>query len=207
MLLDGKARRPVEGIKLTQATSSYHFLANLNFLWEPLRQTIYQYQCSGQVLLMQYLAHSTSSSRFPLNFKPLHFSHSFSWSTVYSSASLSNLDPGMPSSSVRTVQDWSELLSIHVFFPRTLTEFDFVCLSHDGGQNFVTSLVQSAIEPFLWSTGFSGLRFPNRYHCASGSNHFWVWRKQWKHQNWSSNLTQKKRKGLATSQSALQCKT
>ena len=96
-------------------------------------------------LLMQYLTHSTSSSRFPLNFEPLHFSYRFSWSTVYSSASLSNLEPGMPSSSVRTVQDWSELLAIHVFFPITLTEFDFVFLSHDGGQNVVTSLVQSAI--------------------------------------------------------------
>ena len=84
-------------------------------------------------LLMQYLTHSTSSSRFPLNFEPLHFSHRFSWSTVYSSASLSSLEPGMPSSSVRTVQDWSELLAIHVFFPITLTEFDFVCLSHGGG--------------------------------------------------------------------------
>ena len=100
-------------------------------------------------LLMQYLTHSTSSSRFPLNFKPLHFSHRFSWSTVYSSASLSNLEPGMPSSSVRTVQDWRELLAIHVFFPITLTEFDFVCLSHGGGQNVVTSLVQSAIG--CWS--------------------------------------------------------
>ena len=35
--------------------------------------------------------------------------------------------------------------------------------------------------------------------------HFWVWRKQSKHQNWSSNLTQKKKKnGLAASQSVLQ---
>ena len=28
--------------------SRYHFLANLNFPWESLRQTIYHHQCSGQ---------------------------------------------------------------------------------------------------------------------------------------------------------------
>ena len=100
-------------------------------------------------LLRQSLTRSTSSSRFPLNFKPLHFSHRFSWSTVYSSASLSNLEPGMLSSSVRTVQGWSELVAIHVFFPVTLTELDFVCLSHGGSQNVVTSLVQSAI--YSWT--------------------------------------------------------
>ena len=147
MLLDGKARRPVEGInggdvKLPFSCKSELFLRTF-------AATIYHDQCSGQALLMQYLTHSTSSSRFPLNFKPLHFSHRFSWSTVYSSASLSNLEPGMPSSSVRTVLDWSELLTIHVFFPRTLTEFDFVCLSHDRGQNVVTSLVHSTIKADL----------------------------------------------------------
>ena len=71
-------------------------------------------------------------SRLPLNFKPLHFSHRFSCSTVYSCGSLSNLEPGTSSSSVKTVKDRSELLAIHMFFPTSLTEYDFVCLSLDG---------------------------------------------------------------------------
>ena len=84
-------------------------------------------------------------SRLPLNFKPLHFIHRFSCSTVYSSGSLSNLEPGTSSSSVKTVKDRSELLDIHMFFPTSLTEFDFVCLSLDGVWNLLTSLVHSAI--------------------------------------------------------------
>ena len=71
-------------------------------------------------------------SRLPHNFKPLHFNHRFSCSTAYSSGSLSNLKPGTSSSSVKTVKDRSELLAIHMFFPLSLTEFDFVCLSLDG---------------------------------------------------------------------------
>ena len=83
-------------------------------------------------LLMHSLTRSTSSSVFPLNFKPLPFSHHFRSSTVYSSVSLSNLEPRMPSFSMRTVEYWSELLAIHVFSHATLTEF--VCLSHGGSK-------------------------------------------------------------------------
>ena len=43
-----------------------------------------------------------------------------------------NLEPGTSSSSVKTVKDRSELLAIHKFFPTSLTEYDFVCLSLDG---------------------------------------------------------------------------
>ena len=57
----------------------------------------------------------SSSSLFPLNFNPLHFNHRFNWPTVYSSGSLSNLEPGTSSSSVRTVKDGSEPLTIHTF--------------------------------------------------------------------------------------------
>ena len=149
MLLDGKARRPVEGINGGEVKLPFSCKSELSlrtFAANHLLLLMLGSSLRWSPLLIQYLTHSTSSSRFPLNFKPLHFSHRFSWSTVYSSGSLSNLGPGMPSSSVRTVQDWSELLTIHVFSPRTLTEFDFVCLSHDGGQNVVTSLVQSAIH-------------------------------------------------------------
>ena len=52
--------------------------------------------------------------------------------TVYSSGSFSNLEPETSSSSVKTVKDRSELLAIHIFFPTSLTAFDFVCLSLDG---------------------------------------------------------------------------
>ena len=44
-----------------------------------------------------------------------HFNHRFNWPTVYSSGSLSNLEPGTSSSSVRTVKDGSEPLAIHTF--------------------------------------------------------------------------------------------
>ena len=101
------------------------------------------------------------------------FENLFGKPFMYSSASLSNLEPGMPSSSVRTVQDWSELLTIHVFFPRTLTEFDFVCLSHDGGQNFVTSLVQSAILALtvtqVWVTTARNATAYRNWHAHSGA--------------------------------------
>ena len=52
----------------------------------------------------QSLTRCTISSRLPLNFKSLHFNHCFSWSTVYSSGFLSNLEPETPSSSVRTIK-------------------------------------------------------------------------------------------------------
>ena len=63
-------------------------------------------------VLTQSLTRCTISSRLPLNFNPLHFNHRFSWSAVYSSGVLSNLEPETPSSSVRTVRKWSELLAI-----------------------------------------------------------------------------------------------
>ena len=65
--------------------------------------------------LVQSLTRFSSSSLFPLNFNPLHFNHRFNWQTVYSSSSLSNLEPGTSSSSVRTVKDGSEPLAIHTF--------------------------------------------------------------------------------------------
>ena len=136
MLLDGKARRPVEGINGGEVKLPFSCKSELSlrtFAANYLPLSMLGSSLWWSPLLMQYLTHSTSSSRFPLNFKPVHFSHRFSWSTVYSSASLSNLEPGMPSSSVRIVQDWGESLAIHVFFPKTLTEFDFVCLSHGEG--------------------------------------------------------------------------
>ena len=46
----------------------------------------------------------TRSSRLPLSFKPLHFNHRFSWSTVYSCESLSKWEPGKSSSSVKLLK-------------------------------------------------------------------------------------------------------
>ena len=68
-------------------------------------------------LFMQTLTRFKSSSRFPFNFNPLHFNHRFNWSTVYSSESLSNFDPGTLSSSIRTVKDCCALLAIRKIFP------------------------------------------------------------------------------------------
>ena len=150
-MLGGKARRPVEGINGGKVKLPFSCKSELSlriFAANHLPLSMLGSSLWWSPLLMQSLTRSTSSSRFPLNFKPPHFRHRFSWSTVYSSAFLSNLEPGMPSSSVRTVQDWSEFLDIHVFFPTTFTESDFVCLSHGGSQNVVTSLVQSAITYF-----------------------------------------------------------
>ena len=132
-VLDGKARQSIEGINGSEATLPFSVPVNLNFLWGPLRQTTYYYQCSGQAYgdphsrcNPSHVSHARS--RFPLNFKPLHLNHHLSWSKVYSSGSLSNLEPGIPSSSARTVEDWSEMkmLAIYVFFPATRTELDFV---------------------------------------------------------------------------------
>ena len=95
---------------------------------------------------IQSLTRFSSSSLFPLNFNPLHFNHRFNWPTVYSSGSLSNLEPGTSSSSVRTVKDGSEPLAIHTFPLQPLQILVYVCLTHDRGlKYFVTSLVPFAI--------------------------------------------------------------
>ena len=72
-------------------------------------------------------------SRLPLNFKPLHFNHRFSYSTLYSSGSLSTLEPGTSSSSVPLKIEANCSPFTCQFFPTSLTELDFVCLSLDGG--------------------------------------------------------------------------
>ena len=67
-------------------------------------------------LFKQSLTRFRRSSRFPFNFNPLHFSHRLNCSTVYSSGSRSNLDPGTPSSSVKTVKHCCALLAIRIHF-------------------------------------------------------------------------------------------
>ena len=100
----------------TEANLSYNLLLTLHFLWELLLRTICHRRYSDRFpLLILSLTRFSSSSLFPLNFNPLHFNHRFNWQTVYSSGSLSNLEPGTSSSSVRTVKDGSEPLAIHTF--------------------------------------------------------------------------------------------
>ena len=107
-------RNQRRGSQVTIFLQIWTFLENLY-----LRQTIYHYQCLGQVyayctcirilqqewgsrwspLLLQSFTRSASFLRFPSQ----HFNCCFNWSTVCSSGSLSSLEPGMTSSSVRTV--------------------------------------------------------------------------------------------------------
>ena len=54
---------------------------------------------------------------------------------MYSSGSLSNIEPGTPSS-VKTVKDEIELLAIPPISLAILPDVDFVCVSYDGGLKF-----------------------------------------------------------------------
>ena len=114
-----------------EANLSYNLLVTLHFLWS-----------SGWwfPLLIQSLTRFSSSSLFPLNFNPLHFNHRFNWPTVYSSGSLSNLEPGTSSSSVRTVKHGSEPLAIHTFPLQSLQKCHLFVWLTTGVENFVTSL-------------------------------------------------------------------
>ena len=115
---DGKARQPVDGtngseLKL-QFASNFAFSLR-TFAENHLPSSILGSSVWWFPLLIQSLTRFSSSSLFPLNFNPLHFNHRFNWPTVYSSGSLSNLEPGTLSSSVRTVRDGSKPLAIHTF--------------------------------------------------------------------------------------------
>lgn len=101
-------------------TRVYHFPSSMlgsRFRWLPLA--------------MQSLTRFNNSPLFPLCFNPRHFSHRFNCSTVYSSGSFSNFEPGIPSSSVRIVKDWAELLATVIFSYTALLELArwAVCLS------------------------------------------------------------------------------
>ena len=104
----------------TEANLSYNLLVTLHFLWELLLRTICHRRYSDRACDDSRFWYSRSHVSvahlfFPLNFNPLHFNHRFNWPTVYSSGSLSNLEPGTTSSSVKTVKDGSEPLAIHTF--------------------------------------------------------------------------------------------
>ena len=107
MLLDGKARQPVEGINGGEVKLPFSCKSELSLrTLEANHLTIINARIKPIVILtLNIIPHTLNKLvGFPFNFKPLHFSHSFSWSTVYSSGSLSNLEPGMLSSSVRALE-------------------------------------------------------------------------------------------------------
>ena len=138
MLCDGKTHRPLDRVIGTALT--LHFPCTSERSFSIFEANHFHYRCSDQECgdshCLEYVTHFTRSSRLPLNFNPLHFNHCFSCSTVYSSGSLSNIEPGTSSSSVKTVKDWIELLAIPLISLAILPDVDFVCLSHDGGFKF-----------------------------------------------------------------------
>ena len=92
MLLHGKARQPVKGINRHELKLPFSCKSELTlrtFAANHLPLSMLGSRLWWSPLLMQSLPRSTSSSRFPLL-----FSHRFIWSTVYSSASLSDWEPG-----------------------------------------------------------------------------------------------------------------
>ena len=116
--LVGKARQPVDetnGNELKLRFACNFAFSLRTFAENHLPSSILGSSVWWFPLLIQSLTRFSSSSLFPLNFNPLHFNHRFNWPTVYSSGSLSNLEPGTSSSSVRTVKDGSKPLAIHRF--------------------------------------------------------------------------------------------
>ena len=116
--LVGKARQPVD--ETNGSELKLQFACNFAFSLRTFAENHLPSSILGSSvwwfpLLIQSLTRFSSSSLFPLNLNPLHFNHRFNWPTVYSSGSLSNLEPGTSSSSVRTVKDGSEPLAIHTF--------------------------------------------------------------------------------------------
>ena len=96
--------------RITTAAPAHTFASNFAFSLRTFAENHLPSSILGSSvwwfpLLIQSLTRFSSSSLFPLNFNLLHFNHRFNWPTVYSSGSLSNLEPGTSSSSVRTVKD------------------------------------------------------------------------------------------------------
>ena len=99
----------------TKANLSYNLLVTLHFLWELLLRTICHRRYSDRACDDSRFWYSRSHvSVAHLFFRSILY-HPFNRPTVYSSSSLSNLEPGTSSSSVRTVKDGSEPLTIHTF--------------------------------------------------------------------------------------------
>lgn len=119
MFCDGKARQPVEGIIGAEFNGQFPCIPELSltiFAANHLPLSMLGSSVWWFPLFKQSLTRFRRSSRFPFNFKPLHFSHRLNCSTVYSSGSRSNLDPGTPSSSVKTVKHYCALLAIRIHF-------------------------------------------------------------------------------------------
>ena len=122
------------------------------FVFSP--QTKGHFRCSDQARshfhclhdLIQPLTRLRRSSRLPVSFNPLHLKHRSSCSIVYCSGSLSRIEPRTPSISLKTEENEANFMP---HFPCDSYRLDFVCLSHLGVYNFMTSLVQSASDFFI----------------------------------------------------------
>ena len=124
----------------TEGKSSQNLLLHQNFLEELQQQTIFHDRCRIKSVIIlaphvtQSLTRCTISSRLRLNFKPLHFNHCFSWSTVYSSGFLSNF---RARNAVIFGQNYKEIKRTTRHFPLELSKKrKFVCLSPRGGLKF-----------------------------------------------------------------------
>ena len=119
MFLDGKTRQPVEGIIGRKFKCQFACVSKLSLIF--FRQTIYHCLCLDRtcddIRRLCSCSLFRSSSRFTFNFNPLQFNHRFNWSTVYSSGSLSNSNPGTPSLFVTTVKHSGTLFPIRIISP------------------------------------------------------------------------------------------
>ena len=90
--------------------------------------------------LKQPRARLKGSSRLPVNFNLLQFKHRSSCSILYS-GSFSRIEPRTQSTSLKTEKIETNIMP---HFPCDSYRLIFVCLSHLGVYDFMTSLVQSA---------------------------------------------------------------
>ena len=162
MFCDGKARQPVEGIIGAEFNGQFPCIPELSltiFAANHLPLSMLGSSVWWFPLFKQSLTRFRRSSRFPFNFKPLHFSHRLNCSTVYSSGSRSNLDPGTPSSSVKTVKHYCALLAIRIHF----LYFSYrigLCLSESQRGSEIRDVI-SAKRYFKSASHFALVRFWN----------------------------------------------
>ena len=121
--------------------SSCHFLASLNLRWEPLRQTIYHYQCSGQSYGGRPSwcnpSHVPQARRvFPCILATVSFCRQCIPQLLFQIER-----QGLTSSSVRTVEDLNEYCPLTRCFSYNSYRIG-IHLSHGGGSHVVTSLLQ-----------------------------------------------------------------
>ena len=127
MSCDGNFRQPANGIAGNETRFDCLLLSWAFCSWRALAAYDFPLLMLGSgywwlPLAMHSLTRFNNSPLFPHSFNPPHFSHCFNCSTVYSSGSFSNFEPGIPSSSVRIVKDWAELHATVIFLYTALLE-------------------------------------------------------------------------------------